>query len=247
VIDRKNPILCYVTDRRSLPVASAIPASTSSKRSAPGSDFATDSARLVEKIAAIARAGVDWIQIREKDLPARDSAALTLDAIARTRDTGSVRERDAIRKVRIIVNDRLDVALAEGAGGVHLGEAGLPVADVARFVKRTAFGANGDFLIGASCHSLAGAKAAVRDGAEYILFGPVFATPSKAKFGEPQGLKRLVEVCAAVSVPVIAIGGITLENAGECISAGAAGIAAIRLFQDAEEPGEIVARLKKLR
>ena len=232
MIDREIPILCYVTDRRSLSVPSA----------AVGV--------LFEKIAAIVAAGVDWVQIREKDSPARELAALTREAVA---------HRSA---VRIIVNDRLDVAIAEQAGGVHLGEAGLPVADVARWVNRSESGvvvsdhgaasqfpvaASGDFLIGASCHSLDGAKAAVRDGADYIVFGPVFATPSKAKFGEPQGVEKLAPVCSEVPVPVLAIGGITLENAGECIAAEAAGIAAIRLFQDASDPRHVVSTLKSLR
>ena len=231
--DREIPILCYVTDRWSL----SVPA------------VASDSA-LVEKIAAVAAAGIDWVQIREKDLPVRQLAGLTREAVAR---------RTA---ARIIVNDRLDVAITEGAGGVHLGEAGLPVADVAKWVNRSEsrvvvsdhgaaskfhVSASGDFLIGASCHSLKGAKSAVRDGADYIFFGPVFATPSKAKFGEPQGVKKLAAVCSALSISVIAIGGITMENAGESIGAGAAGIAAIRLFQDAADPKDIVSSLKKLR
>jgi thiamine-phosphate pyrophosphorylase len=233
VIDREIPILCYVTDRRSLS-ATAV---------------ATHSA-LVEKIAAVSAAGIDWVQIREKDLPGLQLAVLTREAVARR--SGA----------RIIVNDRLDVAVAESAGGVHLGEASLPVADVAKWVTRSESGvvvsdhgaasqcpiaASGDFFVGASCHSLKGAKAAVRDGADYIFFGPVFATPSKAKFGEPQGMKKLAEVCSAVSVPVIAIGGITIDNASECISAGAAGIAAIRLFQDAAEPARVVSTLKQIR
>src|SRR5580698_4704373 len=232
MIDREIPILCYVADRRSLSVPSA----------AVGV--------LFEKIAAIVAAGVDWVQIREKDSPARELAALTREAVAHRSG------------VRIIVNDRLDVAIAEQAGGVHLGEAGLPVADVARWVNRSESGvvvsdhgaasqfpvaASGDFLIGASCHSLDGAKAAVRGGADYIFFGPVFATPSKARFGETQGLEKLAAVCRSVSVPVIAIGGITLENAGECVAAGASGIAAIRLFQDASNPAHVISNLKKLR
>jgi thiamine-phosphate pyrophosphorylase len=213
--------------------------------------------RLVAKIAAIAAAGVDWVQIREKDLPARNLAALTRDAIGRTHGNR------AVVAARVIVNDRVDVAVTEGAGGVHLGEAGLPVADVARWVKRASaigaaaseglressrplVGSSDDFWIGASCHSREGAKAAERDGADYIFFGPVFATPSKAKFGEPQGLKRLAAVCDAVAVPVIAIGGITRENAGECVAAGARGIAAIRLFQDAPDPAQVILALKKL-
>jgi thiamine-phosphate pyrophosphorylase len=233
VIDRESPILCYVTDRRSLPVPSTASASA-----------------LVEKIAAVAAAGIDWVQIREKDLSGRELVALTRVAIARS------------SSARTIVNDRLDVAISAGAGGVHLGEAGLPIADVAKWVNRSGSGvvvsdqgaaaqfsvtASDDFLIGASCHSFEGAKAAVRDGANYIFFGPVFATPSKVQFGEPQGLKKLAAVCGAVSVPVIAIGGIKLENAGECIAAGAAGIAAIRLFQDAANPAQVVSTLRKLR
>jgi thiamine-phosphate pyrophosphorylase len=233
VIDREIPIVCYVTDRRSL----SVPAAQS------------DSV-LVERIAAVAAAGVDWVQIREKDLPGRGLAALTRKAISRR------------SSARIIVNDRLDVAVTENAGGVHLGEASLPVADVAKWVRRSESGvvvsdrgaasqfsvtASGDFLIGASCHSLEDARAAVRGGADYIFFGPVFATPSKTKFGEPQGVKKLAAVCSAVSVPVIAIGGVTLENAGDCITAGAAGIAAIRLFQDAVDPARVVSTLKKLR
>jgi thiamine monophosphate synthase len=253
--NREIPILCYVTDRRGFPTraaASGVPAI-----------FGAASARLVEKIAAIAAAGVDWVQIREKDLAAKQLAALTQDAIARTREVGPT---SATRSARVIVNDRVDVAIAEGAGGVHLGEAGLPVADVLRWVERSVAngavcdrtdnqtvvsqflsGSTSDFLIGASCHSFEGARAAVRGGANYIFFGPVFATPSKARFGEPQGVKNLASVCGAVDVPVIAIGGITLENAGECIAAGAAGIAAIRLFQDAADPAQIVSTLKKLR
>ena len=233
MVDHKIPILCYVTDRRSL----SVPA------------VASDSA-LVEKIAAVAAAGVDWVQIREKELSGRQLAGLTRKAIAR---------RSASR---IIVNDRLDVAVAEGAGGVHLGETGLPVTDVVKWVNRSESGvvvsdqgaasqfpvaASGDFLIGASCHSLEGVKAAARDGADCIFFGPVFATPSKTKFGEPQGSEKLAAVCRAVPVPVIAIGGITLENAGECVAAGAAGIAAIRLFQDADDPARVVSSLKNLR
>jgi thiamine-phosphate pyrophosphorylase len=226
VIDRKNPILCYVTERRTLPVRAGDAAETA----------------LVEKIAAIAAAGVDWVQIREKDLPGRQLATLTCEAIARTRALGSNHAS------RIVVNDRVDVAIEKGAAGAHLGESGLPVAEVARWVSSKVFvGTKRDFLIGASCHSQESAIAAVRDGANYIFFGPVFATPSKAQFGEPQGLKKLAAVCGEVSIPVIAIGGITVENAGECASAGAAGIAAIRLFQDATDPAQVVATLKNLR
>jgi thiamine-phosphate pyrophosphorylase len=89
--------------------------------------------------------------------------------------------------------------------------------------------------VGASCHSLEAAEQAAADGADYLFFGPVFATPSKQAFGPPQGLLRLERVCRAVSLPVLAIGGITPQNAGACLHAGAAGVAAIRLFQQAPE------------
>jgi thiamine-phosphate pyrophosphorylase len=257
VIDRENPILCYVTDWRSLPATSmASVAQGVLPTGGVADDAEPELSRLVAKIAAIAAAGVDWVQIREKGLPARSLAALTRDAIART-------QSDRRPGARVIVNDRVDIAVAEGAGGVHLGEAGLRVADVAQWTKRASaigaasegvsessrspVGLSSNFLIGASCHSLEGAKAAVRDGADYVFFGPVFATPSKVEFGEPQGLKKLAVVCEAVAAAVIAIGGITLENAGECVVAGASGIAAIRLFQDAPDPARIVSALKKLR
>jgi len=142
------------------------------------------------------------------------------------------------------VNDRLDVALAAQAGGVHLGEKSLPPEEAQRLVG--SLRREKDFLIGVSCHSLEAAKAAERSGAQYLFFGPLFATPSKAAYGAPQGLQRLGEVCRAVAVPVLAIGGITLENAADCLSAGASGIATIRLFQDAPDMAEVVRALEGL-
>jgi thiamine-phosphate pyrophosphorylase len=101
-----------------------------------------------------------------------------------------------------------------------------------------------DFLIGVSCHSLEAATAAAKGGAHYVFFGPVFATPSKAAYGAPQGLRRLAEVCRAVPLPVVAIGGVTLSNSASCVSAGASGIAAIRLFQDAQDVASLVETLR---
>jgi thiamine-phosphate pyrophosphorylase len=147
-----------------------------------------------------------------------------------------------------LVNDRLDVAIAGRAGGVHLGEKGLPVAEARRLVNsaQSRQALDESFVIGISCHSLEAAQAAQRDGADYIFFGPIFATPSKAAYGEPQGLARLAEVCRAVSIPVLAIGGITQESIDSCLEAGAAGIAAIRLFQDATDPSNVIQRLRHL-
>jgi thiamine-phosphate pyrophosphorylase len=138
------------------------------------------------------------------------------------------------------VNDRFDVALAAGAAGVHLGENSLPVSVVA---QSRGFSAPPNFLMGVSCHAKEAAVQAARDGASYLFFGPVFATPSKAAFGAPQGLARLREVCSAVNIPVLAIGGITVENAVDCCAAGAAGVAGIRLFQEAGNMAAVVAKI----
>ena len=218
------PLLCYVTDRRGLSSAKAH----------------ENSRILHQKIAAAATAGVAWIQIREKDLSGRESSVLTREAVQLLPDSAA---RKGVGP-RILVNDRLDVALTAQAGGLHLGEHSLPTDEARRLAK--SLQREKDFLIGVSCHSLDAAKNAEQNGADYLFFGPVYATPAKANYGAPQGLERLAEVCRAVRVPVLAIGGITLENAAACLSAGAMGIAAIRLFQDAPDLTGVVARLKRL-
>lgn len=215
-------VLCYVTDRRSL----------------AGTESGDLQKALLLKIEAAAAAGVDLMQIREKDLSGKDCALLTREALQRAAKS----QAGTVARTRIIVNDRLDVALTENAGGVHLGEKGLPVAEAKRLVAER--GERNDFLIGVSCHSPEAAKSAARDGADYLFFGPVFATPSKAAFGAPQGLERLATVCRGVSIPVLAIGGITLENASACLAAGASGIAAIRLFQDTQDISSLVQSLR---
>ena len=225
---RASPWLCYVTDRHAL----------------RGANPAERLAALTQKIEEVAASGIDWVQIREKDLPARELASLTRQAL------GAAAKFSAKRAsaIRVLVNDRLDVAIAERAHGVHLGEKSLPVAEVKRLVE-SAQGQRAideSFLIGVSCHSLDAAKAAEGDGAQYIFFGPVFATPSKETFGPPQGAKRLEEVCASVFIPVLAIGGITLDNAESCIAAGAAGIAAIRVLQGAVDPAGAIQQLRQL-
>lgn len=250
---RNAPILCYVTDRKS--VSHAAPTDLSSA--------------LIQKIATIASAGVDWIQLREKDLSARRLSNLTREAF-RLMAAQPATERST---TRILINDRVDVALAEHADGVHLAENSLPVNEARSLVRRLR-GAQAllftptlegpvptlpaprppvrehqepaDFLLGVSCHSLEAAQSAVSNGADYIFFGPIFTTPSKAGMGAPQGTAHLAEICRSVSIPVLAIGGITLENAAACIIAGAAGIAAIRLFQDAPDPAAIVKELRQL-
>jgi thiamine-phosphate pyrophosphorylase len=207
----RKPIFCYVTDRHVLQTASI------SSRTAPASPAQVPANSLYDPIRRALAAGAAWIQIREKDLDARSLVELARFAVVEARSTGA----------RVIINDRLDVALAAMAGGIHLGEKSIPLAAIVEWrnsAKRE------DFLIGASCHTLDSAREAERGGADYIFFGPIFATPSKAAYGEPQGLARLGEVTKAVKIPVLAIGGMNQQNAKECIAAGAAGIAAIRMY-----------------
>ena len=213
-----GPLVCYVTDRLAFfPNAS--------------SDESQAAARLLETIHRAAHAGVDAVQLREKDLSARALLELAAQAVGQSPNA------------RILVNDRLDVALAAGAAGVHLGGESVPVADAVQF--RAAVRAPAGFLIGRSCHSLEEVLAAERDGADYVFFGPVFATPSKTRFGAPHGPSVLAAVCRATRIPVLAIGGITLENARTCLASGAAGIAAIRLFQEAKDLTALVHDLKQ--
>lgn len=166
-------------------------------------------------IEAAVAAAVPLVQIREKSLSARVLYELTTRAAAIARGSTT----------RLLVNDRFDIARAAGADGVHLTARSLP-ANVVRSV------CSDDFLIGISTHSLQTSLDARAEGADFVVFGPVFETPSKQVFGEPQGLEKLREVAnASPGFPVLAIGGINLDNAADCFRAGASGIAAIRLFQ----------------
>jgi thiamine-phosphate pyrophosphorylase len=212
-----KPLLCYVTDRHNLPIANSVDSIE----------------RLTRKIAEVSAAGVDWVQIREKDLTSLELASLTQKSM-RVAASSSAKGSFA---TRVLVNDRLDVAIVERAGGVHLGENSLPIGAAKRLIRSTlpTHTLGESFLAGVSCHSLEAAEVAQRDGADYIFFGPIFATPSKERFGPPQGAARLEQICRAISIPVLAIGGIALENVAACLSAGAAGVAAIRLFQEAAD------------
>ncbi len=214
-----KPIVCYVTDRKAR-------------------DAADPAGHVLAKIRAAIAAGVDWVQIRERDMPARELLGLAVAAVGIGASGAS--------GARVIVNDRLDVALAAGAAGVHLGGESVPAREVVRWCR----GGNApiEFLIGVSCHSLEEAREAEDSGASYVFFGPVFDTPAKRKFGSPQGIAKLGEACRDVRIPVIAIGGVNEENATECLRAGAAGIAAIRMFQEssaADALTQAIARLHK--
>ncbi len=139
----------------------------------------------------------------------------------------------------MLVNDRSDIARAAGADGVHLTTQSLPA-----HIVREICGA--EFLIGVSTHSREEAVAARVGGADFVVFGPVFDTESKRAFGEPQGLEKLREVASELSgFPVVAIGGITLDNFHRCFAGGAAGVAAIRLLSDARTISLIVEVIRK--
>ena len=183
-------------------------------------------------ILRLVRATVDTevplLQIREKSLHARVLFDLVARAAAITRGS----------KTRLLVNDRSDVARAAGADGVHLTTHSLPV----EVVRKTC---GAEFLIGISTHSLDEARAAQEAGADFVVFGPVFETESKRAYGEPQGLDKLREVARALGeFPVVAIGGITIENVDECFEAGVRGVAAIRMLNDAENLTSIVCEIR---
>src|SRR5262249_30068017 len=138
---------------------------------------------------------------------------------------------------RVVVNDRLDVALALGASGVHLGTQSAPAHALAPWVPD-------DFLIGVSCHSLEEAMTAESEGADYIVLGPIFPTLSKLAYGLPLGLGKLREVAARIQIPLLALGGIDVELVKPCLAAGATGIAGISMFQNSNS---LQARVRELR
>ncbi|HEV2914129.1 MAG TPA: thiamine phosphate synthase [Pyrinomonadaceae bacterium] len=188
-----------------------------------------DFERLRTLCEAAVAARVSLIQLREKNLSARSLFELSVGLARLTRGSDT----------RLLVNDRADIARAAGADGVHLTTRSLDP-----LIVRRAFG--DDFLIGVSTHSLAEARAA-RDlgAADFATFGPVFDTPSKRAYGPPVGPDRLREAARSlVPFPLVALGGITRANAREALRAGAYGIAAIRLFDDAHALQEIVSTIR---
>jgi len=195
-----------------LPIIYAITSGATTAKTIPDDPEFSNILRWIE--AAVA-AEIPLVQIREKSLTARVLYELTTRAAAIL--NGSM--------TRLLVNDRFDIARAAGAHGVHLTSRSLPANVIRRICDK-------DFLIGVSTHSLEEALQARADGVDFVLFGPVFETESKRAYGAPQGLDKLREVTNALpGFPVMAIGGINLQNAAECLHAGASGIAAISLFQ----------------
>ena len=220
-------LLYYITDR------TAFPGDESERRS-----------RLLEKIAEAARAGVDYIQLREKDLTPRELESLAAEAVraVRQQTTGHWPLTTAL-----LINSRTDVALAVEADGVHLRSDDVSPEEVREVFRGAGAPARQlsprNPLIAVSCHSPAELAMATASQATFAVFGPVFEKKDSPE-ARPAGLVRLRESCQS-NIPVLALGGITLTNARACLDAGAAGIAAIRLFQENNIP-DIVQQLRNL-
>jgi len=208
-----RPCVCLVTDRSRLaPPSEPI----------PGTAF--EAARLgplADRLVLAGEAGVDLLQIREPDL----SAVETIDLVR------GVRARLGDAAARLVVNERVDVALAADADGVHLKADSIPTALVRRHVPAA-------FLVGRSVHAIDEARAAADEGADYVIFGTVFPSGSKPRGHRTAGLEALAAVSRAVGIPVLAIGGISLNTVAAAADAGAGGVAAIGLFFDAAGPME---------
>jgi thiamine-phosphate pyrophosphorylase len=187
---------------------------------------ATRGRPLREIVRAALRGGARLVQLREKDLDGGALLDLALELRRESRRAGA----------RLLVNDRIDVALAADADGVVLPADSFPT-DAARRLLGS------DKLLARSTHSAAEVARAAHEGCNFALFGPIFATPSKRAYGAPQGIEGLRSAVAPAAIPVFAVGGITAQNARQAIEAGAHGVAVIREVMDSADPGESVRRL----
>lgn len=195
-----------------------------SDRAALAADESTRRRRLLEKVAEASRAGIDYIQLREKDLSTRDLEILTREAVDIVQ---KLHAKNPELSTRILVNSRSDVALAAGADGVHLRSDDVSAREIRNIWSDVGPATP---VIAVSCHSSERVAQAGRDGANFAVFAPVFEKKD-APETQPAGLAGLHAACEA-GIPVLALGGISVENAKSCLQAGAAGIAAIRLFQE---------------
>jgi len=179
----------------------------------------TGSMRLLDVVEDALKGGVKGVQLREKDLSSRELYELAYDMRKLTAGYGA----------KLIINDRLDIAIAVEADGVHLGLNSMPIHRVRRLL-------GSKMLIGLSCHNQVNAIMAQENGADFITFGPVYYTPSKANYGMPVGVERLEVVANLLEIPVFALGGIKKDNIHEVTSAGAAGIALVSAIIANEDP-----------
>jgi thiamine-phosphate pyrophosphorylase len=173
---------------------------------------------LPEAVRLALQGGVRAVQLREKDLPVRNLLALAQELRAITREFGA----------KLFINDRIDVAVAVNADGIHLGQQGMPVEAARKVVDK-------NLLIGVSTHNLEEARAAATGGADFITFGPIFETPSKAKYGVPVGVDLLKKVKNELSIPFYAIGGIKSGNIYAIMGSGASGVALISAIMAADD------------
>ncbi|HEX6040390.1 thiamine phosphate synthase [Longimicrobium sp.] len=181
---------------------------------------------VVDVVRAALRGGAPAIQLRMKDAPAREMAAVAQALLAETQAAGAL----------LFINDRVDVALAVGADGAHVGQDDLPVDQAHRIAPP-------GFLVGVSAETIELARRAEADGADYVGVGPIYATDSKADAGEAVGVERVAEVAASVRIPVVGIGGIAIANAPPVLHAGAAGVAVISAVMRADDPESAVRAL----
>ena len=202
---------------------------------------------LLEKIFEVARAGIDYIQLREKDLPTRELESLAREAVA---ILSKLRTQNRELRTKLLINSRVDVALAVAADGIHLRSNDISPQDVKEIwnacgARAPARISTQGSLIGVSCHSAEQVKQAESNGATFAAIAPVFEKKDVPET-QPAGLSQLREACKA-RIPVLALGGVTLQNARQCLEAGAAGIAAIRLFQenDAAKLVDTLARINR--
>lgn len=184
---------------------------------------------LFTVLEELLQAGIKMVQLREKDMSAAELMPLALE----------LRKLTAAFHCKLLINDRIDVAQAVNADGVHLGGHSLPTS-----VARQILGP--DKLIGVSTHNLAEVHDAEQSGADFVTFGPVFFTQSKAAFGEPVGLKNLQEACTISNIPVYGLGGISLDNASETLAAGSHGTAMISTLLCSETPARTCQQLLKI-
>jgi thiamine-phosphate pyrophosphorylase len=205
-------LLYYITDRTQF----------------PGDEPARRRA-VLGKIADAARCGLDYIQLREKDLSARELEALAREAVEVIRGSSDLRTENREPRTRLLINSRTDIALAVGADGVHLHSDDISPSEVRQIWSKCGVGAPARErpVITRSCHTREDVLRAEPEGTDVAIFAPVFEKIGSAA----AGLAALREACRA-KIPVLALGGITIKNAASCLDAGGAGIAAIRLFQE---------------
>ena len=187
--------------------------------------------RLLDKIAEAARVGVDFVQLREKDLPTRELESLANEAV---QELCQLRAENRELRTAFLINSRTDVALAVQADGVHLRSQDVSASTVRKIWSHARP------VVAVSCHSVTEVSAAASDGAELAVFAPVFEKQGST----PAGLETLHQACQH-KIPVLALGGVTLQNAQACLDAGAAGIAAIRLFQE-NDLWQLIPKLRAL-